>query len=434
MNTVIFTASCWAYYFFRVFFCFKYMDILFTRKNNTRAVPYICAVIVASLNTVNVTMIKGIFSRGLLLTVIFINILFSCFCYSGKKLVKADVTFFYHMIVQFIDLFITTVLYLIIGKAIVSKSIERSVFFIAVIFIWILLYKVFKKLLSDYKDNVSTRWIRVFNVISYIAIIYFQRIYLSVMSENMLTNWLIFMIFAAFMICLQAWYMFRQETGKKLALVELQKEMVNKNYHNILNLYKENRNLFHDMKNHLRNIRRYLRDQRIEEGTEYINELLEPVKKTEKFAVTGNELIDAIINYKMTEATEYGLKTDINADMLDKLSVPDSDICVIFANLLDNAIENCAKEGTIGLNLTMKNQFLIFKVRNPIKDPKDRDALTLKKENKLLHGIGLESVKMSVERNQGTFEYTDDGEIFESFVMLPIITDIKKNQIQSKGE
>jgi hypothetical protein len=426
MNTAVFMVSCWAYYFFRVVFCFKYMDLLFTRKSKTRAAPYICAVLAASLNTLNVSMMQWIFSRGMLIIVVIINILFSCFCFRGKKLIKADVTFFYHMIVQFIDLFITTVLYMILGKAIVSKSIERSLFFAAGIFIWILLYILLRKPLSEYKDNVSTRWIRVFNIISFIAIIYFQRIYLAVMSEGMMIYWLIFMIFAAFIICLQAWYMFRLENLKKLAIAELKNEMIGKNYNRLQSLYKENRKLFHDLRKHLGSVRFYLQENRIQDGIDYINEIYSPLEKVDEFVNTGNNLIDAIINYKMTEAAEYGLKSDIEADKLGKLNISDSDICVIFANLLDNAIENCAKDGTIVLKLTMKNHFLIFKVINPIKDPNDRDAMTLRKESKLLHGIGLESVKISVERNQGAFEYTNDGETFESFIMLPTETDTEE--------
>ena len=151
------------------------------------------------------------------------------------------------------------------------------------------------------------------------------------------------------------------------------------------------------------------------------------MRKMDELVWTGNKLIDLILNCKRLEAKENGLVVNIQADTLKNVAIPDSDLCVIFSNLLDNAIENCGGNQTIEITVKQRNHLLIFIIRNPIKRIQNTDELKTWKDNKSLHGIGLESVKLSVERNQGNFEYGSQEGIFESLVMLQIDTDQGQN-------
>ena len=82
----------------------------------------------------------------------------------------------------------------------------------------------------------------------------------------------------------------------------------------------------------------------------------------------------------------------------------DMDWCTILANLLDNAIEACEKvpeeERRIDFYLVQKDSIIILKISNPYSRgiQAEGDRLRSRKRNKALHGIGLESVRNSVEK------------------------------------
>ena len=426
MNTAIYIGADWIYYFFRVLFCFKYLNLLFPRKK-TKSIPYICAILLACIDAANLFTGTWVFSNTLFFGIMFVNILFNCCYYKGKLSGKIDITILYYVIAQFLDLLVTTILFIILGKSIVSQGIVRSIFLIGSILLWMFLYFLLRKPISYFRWNVSTLWMWAFNGIGILAIIYFQRIYLAEMPKGMMSAWLFFLIYSAFMFCLLALYIFRQESQKKLSLVEIKKELLEKNYNNLLLIYKENARLFHDFKAHFRTLRNYLQNQEIEKGIKYIDSTIGPIKKVDKLVWTGNELIDLILNCKMLEATENGIRIEIEADKLGNLAIPDSDLCVILSNLIENAIENCGGKHIIEITVKQRNHLLILVIKNSIKDSMNKANMKTWKENKTLHGIGLDSVKLSVEKNQGSFEYNNDGVVFESLVMLPIETNRGQN-------
>ena len=427
MNIVVYIGADWIYYFFRVLFCFKYMELLFLKNGKAQVIPYISAGILASADAANYFTMRGIFSNTMLLVITCASAILCCYYYKGKNSEKIGLTVLYYIMTQFLDLIATTILFMALGKAIVSQSAVRCVFLIGSVFIWTFLYFIFRHPISNFRGNASTLWMLAFDIIGLLAIIYFQRIYLAEQLEGMIFAWLFFALYSAFMFCLLALYIFRQESRRKLSVVELKGEMLEKNYNNLLLLYKENARLFHDFKAHFRTLRNYLQNQEIEKGIEYIDQAVGPMRKMDELVWTGNKLIDLILNCKRLEAKENGLVVNIQADTLKNVAIPDSDLCVIFSNLLDNAIENCGGNQTIEITVKQRNHLLIFIIRNPIKRIQNTDELKTWKDNKSLHGIGLESVKLSVERNQGNFEYGSQEGIFESLVMLQIDTDQGQN-------
>lgn len=65
---------------------------------------------------------------------------------------------------------------------------------------------------------------------------------------------------------------------------------------------------------------------------------------------------------------------------------------------------------------------LILIISNPVNQSvlsENKELLTTKKD-KMHHGIGLDSVKYSVEKNNGSFEYMVRDGSFEVIITLPI--------------
>jgi len=185
----------------------------------------------------------------------------------------------------------------------------------------------------------------------------------------------------------------------------------------------ENQNIIrkikHDMQNDLQVVNSLINNEEYDKTKAYLTELIKEQSKVDKFISTGNDSIDTVLNIKFSLAEQLGIevKKDINIPSMLPISYQES--IKIFGNLLDNAInalrESEIPEKCINWFMFYNANALIIQVSNPyIKSQIKHD------EDKLLHGLGLDIVKSTVEEYNGTFEVTDDGAVFTVNVLLYI--------------
>ena len=107
-----------------------------------------------------------------------------------------------------------------------------------------------------------------------------------------------------------------------------------------------------------------------------------------------------------------------------ELSMEDTDISILFGNLLENAYEACRECQTdhpfIKIWGTYRESGFLVRFENTFSNP-------LKEKNGIFHstkhdgpGIGTESVKKVVQQYHGTVEFTKEGHIFQVSIILPI--------------
>ena len=108
--------------------------------------------------------------------------------------------------------------------------------------------------------------------------------------------------------------------------------------------------------------------------------------------------------------------------------IKDIDICAIFANALDNAIEACMKidndlEKSIQVKATYINGFAIIKFTNTkVNEIKFSDKrIQTSKDNKKIHGIGISSIKYIVGKYNGEVIVNYSENEFILKIMIPII-------------
>ena len=97
--------------------------------------------------------------------------------------------------------------------------------------------------------------------------------------------------------------------------------------------------LRHDLKNHLLCISEYIRLQQTDTAMEYIEKLTGQVKKELPYHMMTNSVaVNAILDLKKLVCDENQI--DIKYFVLEELpKIDETDLCVILANLLDNAME-----------------------------------------------------------------------------------------------
>ncbi|VID83445.1 GHKL domain-containing protein [Clostridioides difficile] len=104
----------------------------------------------------------------------------------------------------------------------------------------------------------------------------------------------------------------------------------------------------------------------------------------------------------------------------------EEDTCSIFANALDNAIEACEKikddDKKIKLQGMVLNKFFVIKITNTKSNDilLKNNAFLTTKEDKEFHGLGIKSIKNSLEKYDGAISINFSENLFCLNMMIPI--------------
>lgn len=240
-------------------------------------------------------------------------------------------------------------------------------------------------------------------------------------GTSILLEAIIFLMFAEhfFGRMIEATIDLKREKRERELLMELRGEFLEQNYREMLELHRKSRKMYHDFKNEINVLMYYAGQGDLEKVKEYLRQIGEPVFTLETYAWTGNEMVDLILNHKHNIAVEKGIEFQAETEKVDAFGVDDLKLCVIFGNLLDNAIEAAEKaaEGNrwIRVKLVRHRGIVQLVIENSLAEfpIEENGRLVSRKKDGKIHGIGLQSVKESVEECGGTIEVHYNEEKFE---------------------
>ncbi|MBP3922487.1 MAG: GHKL domain-containing protein [Ruminiclostridium sp.] len=198
-------------------------------------------------------------------------------------------------------------------------------------------------------------------------------------------------------------------------------------YNEINRKYEQSRAIRHDINNHLTVISMLIEKGDTKGAMKYINEVFDETSLAMQPLKTGSDVLDALL-YKKTELakkSDITLSYEVNASL--DVGISNYDMCVIFGNILDNAIEASAKsEGEREITLTVgtQHEMLYISCHNShsgeIKEQGDKLVTT--KADSTMHGIGLSRIKTVAEKYGGTVKVSYDK---TSFLIEVLIHKIK---------
>lgn len=331
-----------AYYFLKVMIGFEILQLLFTSKNiKQRWIWLLAGIISGVFHAVNVAITKAEFSNNEYLLIILATAFVAVRSYDEKAIKIVGSIWFYYVMEQMFELLLITLLS--VGN-ITNRGTQLLILSVLLLGVYWLIKRVIQKF-SRFRFNFII--IFALNIIGSILIIYFQRVYLEPITLYILKSWGIFGIYTAFLVGIFALYEYRKSELQKYKMIKEKNEMLEKSYHNMYSVYKMNARLYHDFNAHLRVIREYLQENETRKGVAYVDALIEPNENTQRYVWTKCEIIDLIINLKLQEAKEKGKTIEVESDIFESINISDTDICAIFSNLIDNAIENCMDTGPI---------------------------------------------------------------------------------------
>ena len=122
-----------------------------------------------------------------------------------------------------------------------------------------------------------------------------------------------------------------------------QSELIENQIRETQNMYKQVRGWRHDYRNHIQNMKIQLAEGNYDALDQYLSELAEDLNVVDTVVKTGNVMADAVLNTKLTTAEKMGVWTNVKAGIPAKIRLSDVELCAVMGNLLDNALEACAK-------------------------------------------------------------------------------------------
>ena len=181
------------------------------------------------------------------------------------------------------------------------------------------------------------------------------------------------------------------------------------------------------MANHLTVLAALLKSGEGEEAVSYLGKLKEDLGVLAPRCWCGEPVIDAVLGAKA--AVMEGLSIRFQADIHLRETIPleGPELCALLGNLLDNAMEACAKVETglrqVRLRLQADRGLFILRLSNPCKGEVKRQGehLVTSKADTARHGIGTESVRAIVEEHGGSVEFTEKDGTFECMLYLPLV-------------
>lgn len=182
----------------------------------------------------------------------------------------------------------------------------------------------------------------------------------------------------------------------------------------------------HDIKNNLALIQMMLEKGNTDEAKAHIEDMLGKVGSLSPKYVTGDEMLDIIIFMKADKMEEKNISFTLDGIVDGGLNIKAMDMCSIFANALDNAIEAAYKceEPFVSFTIKRTDKFFVIKIANSASGKVDTNKLLTtsgytSKNDTDHHGFGLLNVRRAVENLNGMIKADSDEHTFTLSIMMP---------------
>ncbi|KJU72116.1 sensor histidine kinase [Clostridium baratii] len=244
-----------------------------------------------------------------------------------------------------------------------------------------------------------------------------------------------FVVFCSIMNLLISWFSIRNSIIKGRAKEFKEKsDILNKQIKNQYNHYIELEKYYseifrikHDINNHNNIISVLLQNGEYNKLKNYMDKYNKNIINLEnEVLICKNKIIDAICLSKRSICKEKGINIKFDIKVSEVINIDDLDLCIIYGNILDNAIEACNrivdqnKEKFIDIKSSIVKGYLTIKIVNSkdgVSIKRNGKFITLKKDKKN-HGIGLYSVQKSVDKYNGQVILKDKEEVFTTCIII----------------
>ncbi|MEG0565269.1 MAG: GHKL domain-containing protein [Hungatella sp.] len=180
----------------------------------------------------------------------------------------------------------------------------------------------------------------------------------------------------------------------------------------------------HDMRHHFSMIDSLAQQGALVQITEYLANAQQELTAITPLRFCENEIINLLLSSFMSKAQKQEIRLDVKADLPKELNIPDTELCSVLSNGLENALHavNDVEDRTLRkvfVTCSISKNMLLIEIKNVyigvIQMNKGTPIST-----EIGHGYGCKSIRSIAQKRNGfcTFAATDG--IFTLRVVLPM--------------
>lgn len=310
-----------------------------------------------------------------------------------------------------------------------DKIVLSVVCFIMYIPTGFIVYKYFRPLFLYMLRNTDNGWFTFCTIpLSYYVLTYFAGMH---NVNNVTKGYTLVIMVIALILTLSSYVMilrFFKQTKEQVTMQNeqnlLQMQVIAAKVH--LEALKESQEKAiiyrHDMRHHMNLINAYLEDDNKAAAQKYITEIEKNIDGTVVEKYCGNYTINLILYSYIAKAKNEQITVETQINISEKNDVSDMDLCIIFANAIENAINACkcitrVNDRILKIIFKTKNEKSFIQIINSYEGTITfvNDIPVSTEEN---HGFGTKSIAAVVQKYGGVYSFTAQEGVFKTSIIL----------------
>ena len=170
-----------------------------------------------------------------------------------------------------------------------------------------------------------------------------------------------------------------------------------------------------------------------DKAMEYIGQTQKAIDGIVPTHYCENTTINLVLSAFAIKAEQSGVAMEVEAEVAENLPFPDTEICTILANGLENAIKAASGAGigpesgppSVRIKCHIHKNNLLILIENTFSGQAEIKK-GLPYTNKEGHGYGVKSIQMLVDRHKGYYSFSAKEGLFTLKIVLPMV-DIQEN-------
>lgn len=270
------------------------------------------------------------------------------------------------------------------------------------------------------------RWVWLLVLPLFVCVMYFQRIYLSVLSEMLLYYWWLFLFGCLLAVVSLLAYIAVQYARESSRSLQQKMEAIEDEYQIWRQAYEKIEILQHDFSKHKQFIQDLIEAGRGKDALVHLEEIDRALKSDINRNLVNHGMLNLVLNRKMKEGEASGIAVQYEMCDMDGLLLSSVEIVALITNILDNAIEANQElaegiERWITLACTRKGQMLVICASNSKAGGKLKfkgEIPRTTKTGKGIHGLGMRSIQQVVRQYEGHMQIKAGEDTFKLTVYL----------------
>lgn len=222
-------------------------------------------------------------------------------------------------------------------------------------------------------------------------------------------------------VLLMPWYVNRR-------ISRFQNELVDDHYAEVETMYRKMRGWRHDYHNHIQVLKAYMEMKQYPEAEKYLAMVAKDLQSVDTVLKTGNIMVDAILNSKLTMIREKEITVDVTAVVPQNMEIAEIDLAVLIGNMLDNAMEACMRvpekeDRFLRVYIDIVKKQLYISVTNSMYGRAVRSGGRFVSSKQGVHGFGLLRIDSIVSKYGGFINRQSENNVFATEVLLPLKMD-----------